>query len=168
MASTGWRAAWLAPRLGSRCQSDLGGGDRHDQPVRLGDSLVEDPGAAAAGVHHDRAELGALGLDVLGDVIERVPLDHQVLRDLEAVGLGDLEPVVGGLAAGVGVQEQCAQSEDHGVVEGDEPGRCGLAGAALEHSDDDHKGVPGAGLRCCQGLLASELGMGLSWTRSPL
>jgi hypothetical protein len=78
---------------------------------------------------------GALGLDVLGDVIERVPLDHQVLRDIEALGLGDLEPVVGGLADGVGVQEQRAQPEDHGVVEGDEPGRCGLAGAALEHSD---------------------------------
>ncbi|MCX4760400.1 hypothetical protein OG562_05305 [Streptomyces sp. NBC_01275] len=57
---------------------DPGGGDRHDQPVRLGNSLVEGAGAAAAGVDHDRAELRALGVDVLGDVVERVPLDNQV------------------------------------------------------------------------------------------
>lgn len=53
----------------------LGGGDRHEQQVRLGNSLVEQLCAAAAGGDHDRVELGALGTDVLGDVIERVPLD---------------------------------------------------------------------------------------------
>ncbi|MGW0794823.1 hypothetical protein [Streptomyces sp. NPDC002692] len=39
---------------------------------------MEDAGAAAAGVDHDRAELGALGADVLGNVIEGVALDDQV------------------------------------------------------------------------------------------
>src|SRR3954453_7562176 len=86
---------------------DLGGGDRDEQQVRLDNSLVEDAGAAAAGV--DRADLGGLGSDGLGDVVERVPLDDQVGRDLEAGGLGDLEPVVGGLAGRVGVQQQCGQ-----------------------------------------------------------
>jgi hypothetical protein len=131
---------------------DFGGGDRHDEPVRFGDSLVEDGGAAAAGVDHDRAELGALGADVLGDVVERVPLDHQVGRDLEAGGLGDLEPVPGGLAGRVGVQQQRRKFQDDGVVEGDEPGGGGLAGAALEHADNDHEGVPGAGCGRRQGL----------------
>lgn len=96
------------------------------------------------GVDDDRAELGALGVDVFGDVVERVPLDGQVGGDLEAGGLGDLEPVVGGLAGGVGVQQQCRPVEDDGVVEGDEPGGGGLAGAALEHADDDDESVPGA------------------------
>ncbi|WP_200811906.1 hypothetical protein [Streptomyces sp. 3213.3] len=35
----------------------------------------------------------------------RVPLDHQVGEDVEALGLGDLEPVAGGPAGGVGVQQ---------------------------------------------------------------
>lgn len=136
---------------------DLGGGDRGEQQVRLGDSLVEDAGAAAAGVDHDRAELGALDPDVLGDVVERVPLDHQVLGDLEAGGLGDLEPVVGGLARRVGVQQQRGQAEDDGVVEGDEPGRGGLAGTALEHADDDHERVPDVFCGCGQVLVTGVL-----------
>ncbi|MGI5374986.1 hypothetical protein ACQEV2_12190 [Streptomyces sp. CA-251387] len=161
-AVTSWRLRAAARSASSKVatslrRSILVGGDWHDQPVRFGDSLVEEAGAAAACVDHDRAELGPLLTDVLGDVVERVPLDHQVLGDLEALGLGDLEPVVGGLAGGVGVQQQCRQVEDNGVVEGDEPGRGSLAGAALEHADNDHEGVPGAGCGRLQGLGTSVL-----------
>ncbi|MER5348390.1 hypothetical protein ABT030_50865 [Streptomyces mirabilis] len=118
---------------------------------------MEDAGAAAAGVDHERAELGALGPDVLDDVVERVPLDHQVLGDLEASGLGDLEPVVSGLAGGVGVQQHRRDAEDDGVVKGDEPGGGGLAGAALEHADDDHERAPNVFCGCGQGVVTGVL-----------
>ncbi|MFI6937609.1 hypothetical protein [Streptomyces sp. NPDC050287] len=87
----------------------------------------------------------------------RVPLDHQVGGDLESLCLGDLEPVVGGLAGGVGVEQQCWQVEDDGVVEGDEPGGGGLAGAALEHADDDDERVPDVFCDCGQGLVTGVL-----------
>ncbi|MFC8511710.1 hypothetical protein [Streptomyces sp. NPDC057257] len=110
---------------------DLGGCDRHEQQVRLGDSLVEDA-VAAAGLDHDRAEFGALCGDVLGDVVEGVLLDHQVGGDLEALGLGDLEPVPGGLAGRVGVQQQRRQPQDDRVDGAMNRAEVGLAGAAFE------------------------------------
>ncbi|MER5652685.1 hypothetical protein ABT076_06630 [Streptomyces sp. NPDC002131] len=58
-------------------------------------------------------------------------------------------------AGGVGVQQQRGQVEDDGVVEGDEPG--GLAGAAVEHADDDHERVPDVFCGCGQGVVAGVL-----------